>query len=67
MFFKDICKGEQKMKPHKHKWKEDEMFKSGAVTMLCGNAKDFLSDPMSCREMRMICKCGAFKYVKIKR
>ena len=43
----------------KHEWVEDEMFKSGAVTMLFGNIGDVNE------ETKVICKkCGEWDYVK---
>ena len=45
----------------KHKWKEDELFKKGAVIMFFGGLDDLN------RETRMICKlCGEIKYIKLK-
>ncbi len=43
----------------KHDWKEDELFKSGAVVMLFGDIGNID------RETRMVCfKCKAVNYVK---
>ena len=42
----------------KHRWEEDPMFASGAITVICGDPKNLV------RETRLICeKCGAVDYV----
>ena len=44
-----------------HKWVEDEMFASGAVTIIAGPIKDLGE------ETRLECeKCGEIKYVRTK-
>lgn len=44
-----------------HKWKEDEIFACGAVTMITGSSKDLGE------ETRLVCEqCGESKYVRTK-
>jgi len=45
----------------KHEWEEDEVFASGAITMVSGSPKDLGE------ETKIVCqKCGEVRYVRIK-
>jgi len=53
-------KSKTTQKEHKHEWKEDSMFASGAVIMIAGGPNDLGE------ETRVVCECGVFDYVRIK-
>ncbi len=48
------------MKKCQHKWKEDPMFASGVIFMVCGSSNDLG------KETRVVCKkCGLVEYVRM--